>query len=105
MAVNYRPVSLTCVYCKLLEHIVVKHILQHLEKHNILTKFQHWFRSGHSCETQLILTTHDLLTTHDTGKRIDLAVLDFSKAFDTVPYRRLMANLDHYGIRGLETFW
>ena len=68
----------TRVRCKLLEHIVVKHILQHLEKHNILTKFPHGFRSGYSCESQLILTTHDLLTAHKADKRFDHAVLDFS---------------------------
>ena len=27
---NYRPVSLTCMACKLFEHIICKHILAHL---------------------------------------------------------------------------
>ena len=44
-AVNYRPVSLTCITCKLFEHIICKHILAHLEDHKILTDLQ-------SCETQ-----------------------------------------------------
>lgn len=35
---NYRPISLTVVCCKLLEHIVCKHILSHLEENNLLTK-------------------------------------------------------------------
>ena len=48
---NYRPVSLTCVSCKLLEHIICKHILDHLEKNKILTSLNHGFRSGYSCET------------------------------------------------------
>ena len=30
-AVNYRPVSLTCITCKLFEHIICKHILANLE--------------------------------------------------------------------------
>ena len=37
-AENYRPVSLTSVLSKTLEHIVYSNILQHLDKHNILTK-------------------------------------------------------------------
>ena len=45
-AVNYRPVSLTCITCKLFEHIICKHILAHLEDHKILTDLQHGFRSG-----------------------------------------------------------
>ena len=34
---NYRPVSLTCISCTLLEHIICKHILNHLENNKILT--------------------------------------------------------------------
>ena len=41
---NYRPVSLTCVSCKLLEHIICKHILDHLERNKILTSLNHGFR-------------------------------------------------------------
>ena len=55
IASNYRPVSLTCVCCKLLEHCIVKHIRDHLDLHNILTDRQHGFRARHSCETQLII--------------------------------------------------
>ena len=47
-AVNYRPVSLTCITCKLFEHIVCKHILVHLEESGILTDLQHGFRTGNS---------------------------------------------------------
>ena len=54
LAENYRPVSLTCITCKLFEHIVCRHILDHVEDHKILTNLQHGFRSGRSCETQLI---------------------------------------------------
>ena len=99
-ASNYRPVSLTCVCYKVLEHIIVKHMLNHLDSHNILTDKQHGFRSGHSCESQLIITIHDLLTSVDGGRCVDLAILDFSKAFDTVPHHRLMSKLGHYGIKG-----
>ena len=82
---NYRPVSLTSISCKILEHIIVKHILNHFDLHKIFTKFQHGFRSGLSCETQLLETTNDFLSTLDAGERVDVAILDFSKAFDTVP--------------------
>ena len=57
---NYRPVSLTCISCKILEHIINRHILDHLDKHNILADAQHGFRKRRSCETQLLLTCHDL---------------------------------------------
>jgi hypothetical protein len=38
LPVNNRPVSLTSVTCKLMEHIIFKHIMQHLEKYNTLVR-------------------------------------------------------------------
>ena len=104
-AANYRPVSLTCVLCKIMEHIVCKHIRNHLDKHNILSPLQHGFRHKHSCETQLLITTNDLLMKRDKNVQIDVAILDFSKAFDTVPHRRLQHKLAHYGIDGPILTW
>ena len=53
-AANYRPVSLTCICCKILEHIFVSNINKHLAFESILADCQHGFRSQRSCETQLV---------------------------------------------------
>ena len=50
---NYRPISLTSVSCKLLEHIVRSNIMRHLCQSGILSDFQHGFRKKWSCESQL----------------------------------------------------
>jgi len=52
-AENYRPVSLTCVCSKILEHVICKHILNNLEQHHALTPLQHGFSSVHSCYASL----------------------------------------------------
>ena len=58
---NYRPVSLTSICCKITEHIIiVSQTMKHLDKHNILVDIQHGFRRRRSCESQLIITTHNL---------------------------------------------
>ena len=88
LAENYRPISLTSVPCKILEHIICRHLLKHLENFKILTHLNHGFRSGYSCETQLLTTADDLLSSFDNNKQIDIAILDFSKAFDTVPHKK-----------------
>jgi hypothetical protein len=82
---NNRPVLLTSVPCKLLEHVICKHMLKHLERHKVLTSLNHGFRSGYSCETQLLVTLHDFMKSYDAGLETDIAILDFSKAFDTLP--------------------
>ena len=87
------------VSCKLLEHIICKLLMNHLEQ-NILTDLNHGFRSGHSCETQLVITLQDLCKTYDNGKQTDVAILDFAKAFDTVPHTRLLHKFHSYGITG-----
>ena len=46
---NYRSVSLTCVPCKLLEHIVWSNIMAHLDEYKLLSDRQHAFRRGHCC--------------------------------------------------------
>ena len=50
---NYRPISLTCILCKVMEHIVASNVAQHLNEDDILYGLQHGFREKRSCETQL----------------------------------------------------
>ena len=70
----------------------------HLEDHKILTDLQHGFRSGRSCETQLVTTFQDLAQIHNKkGSQIDIAVLDFSKAFDLMMVSLVNSTLRHRG--------
>ena len=73
--------------------------LDHLDKHNILADAQHGFRKRRSCETQLLLMCHDLTSVVSNSGHVDMLVLDFAKAFDTVAHRRLLSKVVGYGIR------
>ena len=97
---NYRPISLTCIASKILEHIIHSHVMKHLQQKNVLTDCQHGFRAKRSTETQLIVTIHDLANTIQRGESTHVAVLDFSKAFDKVSHQRLLRKLYYYGICG-----
>ena len=72
-----------------MEHIIVINIWKHLHKHDIILHFQHGFQSGLSCESQLIETVHDWMMALDNKTQIDAILLDFAKAFDKVPHKRL----------------
>ena len=91
--------------CKILEHVICRHLLNHLENNKILTTLNHGFRSGYSCETQLLTTVHDFVTSIENNKQMDVAILDFSKAFDTVPHKKLLHKLRQYGITGPIHSW
>ena len=94
---NYKPISLTCISSKVLEHIIHSHMMKHLERHAILTDVQHGFRADldHSRYGQI----------HLRNNSVHAAVLDFSKAFDRVPHKRLIHQLHYYGIRGPLSSW
>ena len=104
-ACNYRPISLTSISCKVLEHIVCSSIMAHLDRNHILTDAQHGFRKRRSCITQLILCTEDLMKGIDKGEQQDVILLDFSKAFDKVPHARLLHKLQYYGIHNHTLDW
>ena len=102
---NYRPVSLTCIPCKILEHIIVSTLMSHLENNNILRTEQHGFRKFRSCETQLINFTEELFDTIEKGNQADVIIMDFAKAFDRVNHSLLIHKLHHYGVRGEVNTW
>ena len=102
---NYRPISLTSVCCKTLEHIVYSSIFSHLENHQILIDNQHGFRTQRSCETQLISAISDFEQCLNNRKHIDALFLDFAKAFDKVSHAKLCYKLSLYGINGQLLSW
>ena len=83
-AESYRLISLTCICCKLMEHIIISHIMNHADNHNILYPLQHGFCSKRFCETQLIEFVDDITNNMSAGKQTDILIMDFSKAFDKV---------------------
>ena len=82
--------------------------MRHLEFNNLLTNNQHGFRRRRSCEGQLISVIQNwsqILDQRNTRRHIDAIFLDFSKAFDTVPHKRLLRKLCSMGIKGELLQW
>ena len=102
---NYRPISLTCIASKLMEHILVSNIMTHFDSHDILNPFQHGFRSKHSCETQLISFTQEIFDNLEKEKQTYLIVMDFSKAFDKVDDNLLIYKLFNLGVNLKAVSW
>ena len=92
LARNYRPVSLTCIPCKLLEHIVCSNIMAHLDEHELLSDRQHAFRKWHSCETQLTTVINDWAKILDKKARSTLLYSILKRLLILLPMNSLKAN-------------
>lgn len=99
------PVSLTSVPCKILEHIVYKHVMDHLEPNKTLTSFNHGFKKVFSCEIQILAASNDIMSSLTKVHKVDVIAMDFTKAFDTVPHMKLLHKIHQYGIQGLLHSW
>ena len=78
-AANYRPISLTCILCKVLEHILASNIVKHLDAQGIMYDLQHGFREKRSCETRLVMMIEDLARNANGRKQTDVILQDFRR--------------------------
>jgi len=95
---NYRPVSLTCIPCKIVESIIRDELVEHLERNSLVSKAQHGFMRNRSCTTNLLEFFETVTEKADKGKAMDIIYLDFAKAFDKVPHKRLVKKLEAFGV-------
>ena len=72
----------------------------HLNKYNIIKGSQHGFTKGSSCLTNLLEFYEAVSDWVDEGKAVDIVYLDFKKAFDKVPHRRLLTKVGACGVAG-----
>ena len=104
-AENYRPISLTSVPGKLLERLIRDEIVKQMEVNNLFSAAQHGFVTGKSCSTQLLELMEEITEALDSNEDVDIIYLDFAKAFDKVPHKRLLKKLWGYGILGKVHSW
>ncbi len=102
---NYRPISLTSVPCKIMEKLVKEVILEHFISNNLFTAAQHGFMRKKSCVTNLLEALDFLTDTLDANLLAIIVLFDFSKAFDVVPHLMLLWKLRAYGISGKLHAW
>ena len=102
---NYRPISLTCVPSKIMEHVIARKIYEHFKFNNILHRSQHGFCKGRSTCTNLLESLNDWTLTIHYMQSVTIAYIDFSKAFDSVSHEKLFTRLTSYGIRGSLLEW
>nr|CAH7715602.1 unnamed protein product [Callosobruchus chinensis] len=94
---DLRPISILPTLSKVFEKILESQIRKYLDSHNILPQHQSGFRKGYSCATALLKITDDIMEATDRNELTALALLDYSKAFDTLSHELLLAILGYIG--------
>lgn len=102
---NYRPIALTSTLSKVMETIIKDQTLSYLLCNNFITKDQHGFIKKHSTVTNLLECTNDWLLSLNSSKSTDVVYIDFSKAFDSIVFSKLLHKLQWYGITGNLLRW
>ncbi len=102
---EYRPISILPTLSKILEKLVHKQLSSFLEQHQLLDSHQSGFRTGYSTESALLCILNDLTWACDNGLLSLLVLLDFSKAFDTINHKLLLAKLKALGCSEFVVKW
>ena len=98
---NYRPISVLSFFSKIFETILYNHLIEFIEKHDLLYKFQFGFRKQFSTSHAIISLVDKIHEALNSGNIMIGVTLDFSKAFDTIQISILLKKLYSYGIRGI----
>ena len=102
---NYRPISLTCILCKVLEKHIRQLMEDHLNETGQLSSNQWGFRSKRSTVSALVSVTYDWISVLENGDEVGAVFLDYSKAFDSVPHMPLITKLQKMCFNPLIVEW
>ena len=105
LACNYRPVSITSSICRILETIIRNSIVKFLVSNDLLSVYQYGFLKGRSTTLQLLKVLNDWTESMENTFSTDCIYLDYQKAFDSVPHRRLISKLRSYKINECLVNW
>ncbi len=101
----YRPISLTCILCKIMESIIRDRVMAYFFDNGLFSDRQFGFLKGRSTVIQLLQILDHWTELLETGGRIDVIYTDLEKAFDKVPHQRLLSKLQTYGIHEKAINW
>ena len=102
---SYRPISLTSCVGKLLERVVSERLYTIAEGEGLFSCRQAGFRKGRGAEDQVLRISQAVADGFQKSERSVLALLDFSKAYDTVWRQRLLRTLARRGIPAKYVLW
>ena len=102
---NWRPITQTNIYAKVLEKIVHKRVLSHLLDNHILSEYQFGFLPGKSTQLAVFDLVKHIYSALNNKKIFGAACLDISKAFDCIHHKLLLHKLKKMGLSDMSLVW
>ena len=102
---NYRPISLTNNFCKIMEKLIKIKMIDYLNSNALLSYAQSGFTAGRSTLSKLLLAQHVLVDSFNDRACVDVLFTDLSKAFDSIAHNKLILKLSAYGLNPSVCGW
>jgi hypothetical protein len=90
---NCRPVSLTSVVCKQMEHVIAGCLRRVWEISKWLCEGHNGSRPGYSSKSEVVTVCQDMANSLDEVVRTDAIIIDFLKIFDLFTHERLLSKI------------
>lgn len=101
---NYRPISLTPVFHKIMEKLILEQMWKFVIKYNLINDNQYGFRKGHSTVHAILSFINNIYAKIKTDYFVGI-FLDLKKAYDSISHEVLLNKLGNYGFRGKIGIW
>ena len=95
---DFRPISVLPVLSKVYERVVLQELVFHIENLMLCKSTQHGFRKSHSTTCCLMKLKDDIINAMNEGEITISVFADYSKAFNTIDFKRLLRKLTNVNI-------
>ena len=80
---SYRPISLTCIMCKLMERVILERLVAYIEGNRLIDPTQEELRKNHSTTNALLRLVQSIVDGFNKDERTLAWLLDLEKAYDS----------------------
>jgi hypothetical protein len=102
---SYRPISLTCIMCKLMERVILERLVAYIEGNRLIDPTQQGFRKNHSTTNALLRLVQSIVDGFNKDECTLAWLVDLEKAYDSIWREGLMVELYNMGIKGKIWRW
>ena len=102
---NWRPISMTNVFSKLMEKIVHRQMLKYLLENRMISDNQFGFLPGRSTHEAIFKTVQNVYSAINNNKLLGMLLLDIAKAFNCIDHDILYLKMDAAGFGPMVIHW